>query len=118
MNNKPEDIRQNLQSEIVKIISRRVESGDMDDKRAKQIASMVLEKLPEGISYNKLMEVIPKLDDHFFELSQAVVPVMIEYERKMKEIVEHKIHQLVKEGKLDTAQQVADKAIEFEKGLS
>lgn len=118
MADKAKELRERVQKTIVDIISTKLQGGEMTEERAKQIASMVLEKLPEDASYNELMKIIPKLDDHFHELTQAVMPIMVEYERKMKEIVDKKISDLISKGQFDKALDVAKKAIEFEKELS
>ncbi|MCA9382993.1 hypothetical protein KC909_01380 [Candidatus Dojkabacteria bacterium] len=118
MGEKAEQLRNKVQQEIVNIIKEKVEHGEMTEDRAKQIAQMVLEKLPEGMSYDTLMKVIPTLDDHFEELSQAVMPIMVEYEKRMKDIVGQKVTQLLEQGRLDEALNMTKKAIEFEKGLS
>lgn len=95
-----------------------MEEGKMKQERAKEIAALVLEKLPEGISYEKLMEIVPTLDDHFEELTAIVVPIMMEYEKKMHAAVDSKISELVKAGKLDEALHVTKQGIELEKKLS
>ena len=118
MAEKAKELRERVQTKIVEVITRKLEAGEMTEERAKQIASMVLEKLPEDASYNELMKIIPKLDDHFHELTQAVVPIMTEYERKMKAIIDKKITELMNKGQFDQALDVAKKAIEFEKELS
>jgi hypothetical protein len=74
--------------------------------------------LPEGISYQELMQRIPKLDDHFIELAEVVVPIMVDYENKIKTIVDAKIKHLIASGNIDQALQITKKAIEFEKNLS
>ena len=118
MDPKAEQMRKQLQEQIVSLIKARVQSGSMDEDRNKAIAQMVLDKLPEGISYSELMKVVPTLDDHFQELAQVVVPIMVDYEKKIRAAVDDKIQQLMSEGKFDAAMQVANKAIEFEKGLA
>ena len=115
---KAQQLREKVQSEIVKLISSRLEDGKIKEARAKEIAAMVLEKLPGDISYEKLIQVLPKLDDHFEELSTVVVPIMVEYEQKIRKVVDDKITQLIKAGKFDDALNMARKALEFEKGLA
>lgn len=111
-------LREQVQNQIVSLITGKLEQGEMSESRAKDIAALVLEKLPEDISYDKLMEIIPKLDDHFEELTSVVVPIMTEYEHKVRAAVNDKITKLIASGKLDEALNVAKKAIEFEKGLA
>ena len=115
---KASELRDRVQSAIVKVITDQLEKGEMTEERAKQIAKIVLEQLPENISYQKLIEIIPKLDDHFSELTVAIVPIMVEYEEKMKQVVNKKISELMQANKLDEALEVTKKAIEFEKQLT
>lgn len=115
---KAEEVKEQLQAKIVEIITSKLESGEMTQDRAKEIAKYVLDQLPEGVSYQKMMEIVPKLDDHFHELSAAVVPVMVEYEKKMKTMIEERILALLKANKLDEALDITQKAINFEKSLT
>ncbi|MFQ5493195.1 MAG: hypothetical protein ACE5DX_03490 [Candidatus Dojkabacteria bacterium] len=118
MADKASELREKVQNKIVSLISSKMEKGEMTEERAKQIAQLVLQKLPEGISYERLIEVIPTLDDHFEELTIAVVPIMVEYEQKMQAAVDDRIKKLIDAGKLDAVLDVTKKAIEFEKRLA
>lgn len=115
---KVEDVKERLQAQIVEIITSKLESGEMTEDRAKQIAKHVLDALPEGINYQQLMEIVPKLDDHFQEIGAAVIPIMMEYEQKMKTIIGERITALLKSNKLDEALDLTKKAINFEKSLT
>lgn len=114
----PAQLRERVQKEIVDLITAKLESGAMTDERAKQIAKYVLDKLPENISYQSLIDIIPKLDDEFSELSAAVVPIMSEFEIKVKKTVDAQIHKLIEEGKLDEALLLTKKAIAYDKKLT
>lgn len=111
-------VRNVVMQSIVDLIKEKVAHDEMNDERAKKIADLVLQKLPSNISYESLMKVIPSLDDHFRELSEVVVPIMVEYEKRIKEEVEKVVSKLLKEGKLDEARNIIQTTIEFEKGLS
>lgn len=115
---KAQEVKEQLQAKIVDIITSKLETGELTQERAKEIAKFVLGQLPENISYAKMMEIIPRLDDHFFELSDAVIPIMLEYEKKMKMIINERIAQLIKSNKLDEALDFTKKALEFEKTLT
>ncbi len=114
----PAQLREYVQKAIVDIITEKLEKGTMNDERAKQIAKYVLDMLPDDISYPKLMAVIPKLDDEFTELSAAVVPIMSDYEKKVKQAVDGQIHKLIEAGKLDEALSLTKKAIAYDKNLT
>ena len=113
-----DDVKERLQSKIFEIIISKLENGEITEDRAKQIVKHVLEQLPEGLSYAKMMEIVPKLDDHFHEICDAVIPIMIEYEKKMKSIINERIVALIKTNRLDEALAFTKKAIEFEKTLT
>lgn len=115
---KSKQLLNRVQAAIVDVITKGLEEGTITEDRAKEIARLVLAKLPEDVSYEELMRIIPKLDDDFQELSSAVVPIMLEYEAKMKEIINHKISILLKQNRFQEALDLSRKAIEFEKTLS
>lgn len=111
-------LREQVQKSIVGIITKNLEAGIMSEDRAKEIAKYVLDILPEGITYEKLIEIVPTLDDNFAELTVAVLPVMVEYEQKMKALVNEQLSTLLKEGRVEDAIKIANQAIEQEKKLS
>jgi len=115
---KAKQLLSRVQNSIVDVISKGLEEGSITEDRAKEIAQVVLDKLPEDVTYEELMRIIPKLDDDFKELSAAVVPIMLEYESKMKDIINDRISSLLKNQKFSEALDTARKAIEFERGLS
>lgn len=114
---KAKQLLNRVQSSIVDVITRGLEEGTITEERAKQIAQLVLAKLPEDVTHEELMRIIPKLDDEFKELSAAVLPIILEYEAKMKEIINHKISNLLKQNKFKEAQELSRKALEFESSL-
>jgi len=117
-NNHAQKLREKVQSDVVALITERLKSGEMSQERSKKIATMVLEKLPENISYQELMQVIPKLDDEFLELAGVVVPIMSEYEKKLHAAIEGRVLELVRAKKFKEAMLEARRGIELEKGLT
>lgn len=118
-NEKAKELLNRLHKSIVDIITKGLENGTITEDRAKQIAKMVLDKLPkEDVTYEELIRIIPKLDDEFQELSAAVVPIILEYEQKMQAIINSRITNLLQQQKYQEALQLSRKAIEFEKELS
>lgn len=118
MGPKAKELLDRVHSSIVDVITRGLEKGTISEERAKEIAKVVLDKLPEDITYDELIRIIPKLDDDFQELSAAIVPIMLEYETKIRKVVNEKISQLIKDKKFNEALELSRKAIEFEKQLS
>lgn len=111
-------MREKVQSEVVRIITRGLEAGTINEDRARSIAKLILEKLPEDIKLQELMEVIPQLDDEFTELSDVVVPIMTEYEEKVRTVVTDKVMRLIQARKFQIALKVTREALEYSKKLS
>lgn len=117
-NDDPQAFREKIQADIVSLITQKLQSGEMTQERAQKIAAVVLEKLPEDITIEELYKVLPKLDDDFRELADVVVPVMIEYEKKIHSILETRVLKLVRAKKFKEAMIEARRGIEIEKKLS
>ena len=117
MAEKKKQLLDKVHSAVVDTISKGLENGTITEDRAKMIANAVLSKLKDDISYEELIRIIPTLDDEFTELSAAIVPIMVEYEEKIKGVVNEKISALLKKEKFNEALRLAQKAIEFEKEL-
>jgi hypothetical protein len=118
MGDKAKELLNRVHSAIVDLITKKLEAGTINEDRAKEIAREVLKRLPEHITYEELIRVIPKLDDDYKELAEVVVPIMVEYEQKIRVIINQKISALMQQQKYDEALELAKKAIEFEKGLT
>ena len=117
-NQNPVEIKRIIQEKIVELITKRLSSGQMTPERAKEIAGMILDKMPDNISYDDLISILPKLDDHFDELSQIIVPVMLDYEKRMREEINIKIDEHLNMKNFDEVLRLAREAIEKEKQLS
>lgn len=113
-----EELRKRVQTQIVGVITKGLKSGEITQERAKQIAQMILEKLPENLSYDQLIHIIPQLDDHFLELSRVVIPIVTEYEQSLKEEMNKEIHKHIQENDFEAVLNLTKKAIEIEKGLA
>ncbi len=111
-------LRERIQKDIVALITDKLRSGEMSQERAQKIAATVLEKIPENISYEELYRILPKLDDDFRELADVVVPMMVEYEKKVRKTIEDRVLKLVRDKKFKEAMIEARKGIELEKRLS
>lgn len=111
-------MREQIQAKVVELITKRLEAGTISEERARSIAQLILEKLPEDISNQEMMLVLPKLDDEFAELSDVVLPILVEYEEKVRQAVEGKVLNLIKQGKFAEARDMAKKAIEYTQQLT
>lgn len=113
-----QSLRQKVQAEVVNIITRGLEEGTISEERAREMAKLILEKLPEGVSDEELLAIIPKLDDEFTELTEVVLPIVTEYEQKIRTAVEEKALKLVRDQKFTEALELARKGIEMAKNLN
>lgn len=98
-----EEYRKKIELEILAIIEEKLKNGQMDVERAKAIAGMVLDKLHPPLTLEQIYQIAPTLDDHFSELTKAVLPVMKEHDEKLREIVSAHAEKLIASGKLDEA---------------
>lgn len=115
--NSSNSLREQIQTQIVELITKGLEQGSISEDRARSIAKLVLEKLPEGINNQELMQVLPQLDNEFAELSDVVIPIIVEYEERIRSAVEAKVLKLVREQKFSEAVATARKGIEFAKQI-
>lgn len=106
----PEEKRKELEFEVLKIIEEKLSTGQMDLPRAKEIARMILDKLHPPLSLEQLYQIAPTLDDHFAELTRAVLPLMQENESQIREVVTKHAEQLLKSGKISEATAVIKQA--------
>jgi hypothetical protein len=111
-------MREQIQKNVVEIITNGLKDGTISEERAKIIAKMILEKLPEGISFDDFIVILPWLDDDYSEISGVIVPLMEQYEKKMREENDIKITELIKHGKIDDALDLTNRAIEKERDLT
>lgn len=98
-----EEYRKKLEWDILKIIKEKLQKGQMDAERAKAIARMVLDKLHPPLTLEQIYQIAPTLDDHFAELTAAILPIMHEHDEKVRAIVAEHAQKLIKQGKIDEA---------------
>ena len=111
-------LREQVQKAIVEKITDGLTNGTITEEKAKIMAQFVLDKLPENITYDEFFKILPELDDDYPEFSDVVVPLMTQIETKNKAIMDKEITGLIKNGKIDEALNLTNKAIEEEKNLT
>lgn len=99
----PEEYRKKLEWDILEIIKEKLMAGEMDSERAKAIARMLLDKLHPPLTLEQIYNIAPTLDDHFTELAKAVLPVMRDHEKEVKNIVAAHAEKLIASRKVDEA---------------
>lgn len=77
-------LRQKLESLIVKDLESQLSRGEITGDRAAEIAELVLEAVPEDISHDQLLRVIPQLDDKASELAGVVFKILSEQDNNHK----------------------------------
>lgn len=77
-------LRQKLESLIVGELQEKLKAGEITGDRAKEIANIVLEAVPEDISHEDLLRIIPSLDDKTSELASVVYAILSEIDDKQR----------------------------------
>lgn len=105
-----EEYRKKLELNILAIMEEKLQKGQMDAKRARTIARMVLDKLHPPLTLEQIYQIAPTLDDHFTELVAAILPIEQAHEEKVKAIVAEHAQKLVKQGKIEEATTILEQA--------
>ena len=105
-----EEYRKKLELDILVIIEEKLQNGQMDVGKAKEIARMVLDKLHPPLTLEQIYKIAPTLDDHFAEITRAILPVIQDHEKEMQEIISQHAERLIKLGKIDEATAILKQA--------
>lgn len=95
-----------LQREIALLIVEKLKHLEITPKRAAEIARFVLKALPESLTDEQIKQVIPTLDDQFFELAEVVHKHLLEYEAANRDKVTSDAQFLIKQGKIEEANKI------------
>lgn len=96
MNNKPKNLLFEVEQEIAKLLLIKLEHFEITFYRASQIAKFILAHLPENLSDAQVKQIIPSLDDEFYELAGIVHNHMLDFEQKYKEDEIKNLQELLK----------------------
>ncbi len=77
-------LRKKLEALIVDDLHKQLTNGEITGDRAAEVAELVLEMVPENITHDELLRVIPQLDDKASELSGVVFQILSEQDEKHK----------------------------------
>jgi len=108
----PDDIRQQIELNVVELIKEKLADGTMTEERSQQISQIVLDSLQPGMNFEELYKAIPKLDDAFPELSPIILPILKEYETNITQQVKQNVENLIRQGQFDAAAKLAQKAVD------
>lgn len=106
MNNCSFSLLKNLEKDVSELLLKKLEHLDISPQRASQIAKFVLTKLPENLTDEQTMQIIPSLDDEFYELSEVVNKYIVEYENETKPNVSNEVNKLAREGHFEEAEKL------------
>lgn len=107
----PDDIREQIEADIVDLIKVKVEAEEMTEDRAQALAQLVLDRLKPGMSLEDLYKTLPHLDDNFSEISHIIVPYLRDYEEGVAKPAIAQVSQLIKTGRYKEAQELAERVI-------
>lgn len=88
-------LREKLEALIVTTIQNDLQHKEITGDRAKEIAKTILDLVPEDITHEQLMRVIPQIDDKVGELAGVVHEILLEYDEKMKAHVLPKLREMI-----------------------
>jgi hypothetical protein len=101
-----------VEQEIAKLLLFKLEKFNITFERASQIAKFILKHLPENMTDEQVMKIIPSLDDRFFELSEIVHKHMLDYEEKHKDEAIKNMQDMIKHKHFQEASNLAFKYFE------
>ncbi len=105
-----EGYRKKLEIDILKIIEDKLQKGQMNAERAKDIARMLLDKLHPPLTLEQIHQIAPTLDVHFAELSSAIFPIVQDHEEEVKKVVSEHAQKLMQSGKIKEALSILKQA--------
>ncbi len=106
----PDELREQIELEVVDFLRAKIDSGEFTDVRAKQLAQRVLDVLRVGMSFEELYRAIPTLDDTMPELAPIVLPHVRDYETNVTSQALENVRNLIKQGQFDAAAELGKKA--------
>jgi len=113
----PDDIRQQIELQVVELIKAKLADGTMTDERSQQLSKIILDILKPGMSFEVLYKEIPKIDDTAPELSAIIVPFLRDYENNITQHATNGVHDLIIQGQYDAAVNLAQKVIDQDVNL-
>lgn len=112
MQNKNSNLLFQIEQEIARLLLIKLEKFDISFERASRIAKFILSHLPENLTDEQVMKIIPSLDDQFYELSELVHKHMLGYEEKYKEDAIKNMQDMIKHKHFQEASDMAFKYFE------
>jgi hypothetical protein len=95
MPNETKNLLFQVEQDIAKMLLNKLEHFEITFEKASQIAKFILATLPNNLSDEQVMQIIPSLDDEFTELAGVVYKHLLDYEETHKEEVIKNVQDLV-----------------------
>ena len=96
-----------LEQDIANLLLDKLEDFELSFERASKVAKFVLSHLPEKLTDEQVMEILPSLDDEFFELAGIVYKHLSKYEEEYRDEVVERVEDLIKHKHFEEANQLA-----------
>lgn len=113
MNDKAEEFRKYIESEVLFIIRSLAESKSVTSDRVKEMARETLLLIRPNMALEDLYASAVKLDDKFTELAPIVFKIMKKYEEEYSMKAISSVSALIKSGRYDDAQSMVKKVLLF-----
>lgn len=78
------DLKYKVEGEIANLLINRLEKSQITPERASEIAKFVMDSIPDNATDDYMINLIPKLDDQFNELSSIVFNHLQETDDSMR----------------------------------
>ena len=111
--NQAEAFRKWIEMEVLKIMKQQVSNKDVSQQRIQDMANRVLDIIQPGMDIQELFQNAIKLNDGYPEFDSVVIKLIKEYEHKYKKKAVEQVAALVRSGKLEQAQDVVKKVLEY-----
>ena len=97
-----------VEQDIARLLIDKLEDQEITFERASLIAKFILAYLPENLTDEQVIQILPLIDDEFFELASVVHKYMSRYEEKYSKILVEQISDLIKHKHFNKANLMAD----------
>jgi hypothetical protein len=118
----PDEIRKDIESNVVEMLKSKLSDGSMSEERSKIISHIVLDLLQPGMNLTDLYKAIMQLDDACPELSPIVLPFAKQYEELIAQKATSQVQDYIRVGKydaaVDLAKRVASQTVELSQQTS
>jgi len=104
-----DELREEIELQIVELLKEKLETGEVTEERAAQISEKALTILQPSMSLEELYKAVPTLDDSMPELATVVLPFVRQYEENVTGQGLESVRELIKQGQYDAAAKLGKK---------